>query len=51
MLSDGLPDLPYLLHTNSELGLMLAGKKPLTCFAYLRGAEAPRTTLRIAARL
>ena len=25
--------LPYLLHTNRELGLMLAGKKPLAEFA------------------
>jgi len=24
--------LPYILHTNRELGLMLAGKKPLAVF-------------------
>lgn len=32
MLSDLLKGLPYLVHTNRELGLMLAGKKPLACF-------------------
>ena len=25
--------LPYLVHTNRELGLMLAGRKPLACFS------------------
>lgn len=25
--------LPYLLHTNRELGLMLAGRKPLAVFS------------------
>ena len=45
MFSDGLRDLPYLVHTNRELGLMLAGKKPLSYFAYLRGTE-PRCILR-----
>lgn len=33
MLNDLLKGLPYLVHTNRELGLMLAGKKPLACFA------------------
>jgi len=32
MLSKLLRDLPYLVHTNRELGLMLAGKKPLAYF-------------------
>jgi hypothetical protein len=29
--------LPYTLHTNRELGLMLTGKKPLACFADAKG--------------
>lgn len=33
MLNDLLTSLPYLVHTNRELGLMLAGKKPLASFA------------------
>lgn len=33
MLNDLLRGLPYLVHTNRELGLMLAGAKPLACFA------------------
>jgi hypothetical protein len=32
MLSPKLRALPYLVHTNRELGLMLAGKKPLASF-------------------
>ena len=32
MLNDLLTNLPYLIHTNRELGLMLAGKKPLAVF-------------------
>jgi hypothetical protein len=27
-----LRDLPYLVHTNRELGLMLRGQKPMACF-------------------
>ncbi|MGD9471061.1 MAG: hypothetical protein AB7G24_03105 [Novosphingobium sp.] len=33
MLPKNMRSLPYLLHTNRELGLMLAGKKPLAFFA------------------
>ncbi len=33
MLNDLLTSLPYLVHTNRELGLMLAGKKPLASFS------------------
>jgi hypothetical protein len=32
VLSDRLRGLPYLVHTNRELGLMLARKKPLSYF-------------------
>ena len=32
MLSDALRSLPYQIHTNRELGLMLAGSKPLAVF-------------------
>lgn len=32
MLSDVLRALPYPVHTNRELGLMLAGEKPLASF-------------------
>ena len=32
MLPARLRDLPYLVHTNRELGLMLASKKPLAVF-------------------
>lgn len=32
MLSDRLHQLPYLVHTNRELGLMLRGIKPLAYF-------------------
>ena len=32
MLPSKLRSLPYLVHTNRELGLMLAGKKPLASF-------------------
>ena len=33
MLNETLRSLPYLVHTNRELGLMLAGRKPLASFA------------------
>ncbi len=33
MLNAFLRSLPYQVHTNRELGLMLAGKKPLAVFA------------------
>lgn len=39
MLSEGLRALPYLVHTNRELGLMLAGTKPLAMFSYIGGRE------------
>jgi hypothetical protein len=29
-----LRDLPYLVHTNRELGLMLRGQKPMACFMH-----------------
>jgi len=32
MLPEGLRNLPYLVHTNRELGLMLRGQKPMACF-------------------
>ena len=39
MLPDGLRSLPYLVHTNRELGLMLKGLKPLSYFVYIDGTE------------
>jgi len=39
MLPDSLRLLPYLVHTNRELGLMLAGKKPLSIFSIIDGYE------------
>jgi hypothetical protein len=32
MLPDALQSLPYFVHTNRELGLLLSGKKPLAMF-------------------
>jgi hypothetical protein len=37
MLNDLLRGLPYLVHTNRELGLMLAGTKPLAYFVDGKG--------------
>ena len=37
MLSDLLRSLPYQVHTNRELGLMLAGEKPLASFVDGKG--------------
>ena len=37
MLSSLLRSLPYLVHTNRELGLMLAGEKPMASFVDGRG--------------
>jgi hypothetical protein len=37
MLPALLQSLPYLVHTNRELGLMLAGRKPLAAFADREG--------------
>lgn len=37
MLTPILRDLPYLVHTNRELGLMLEGKKPLASFVDGKG--------------
>ena len=31
--------LPYLIHTNRELGLMLKGAKPLAVFGWIEGYE------------
>ena len=39
MLPKDLRSLPYLVHTNRELGLMLAGKKPLSIFSITEGYE------------
>lgn len=39
MLSERLRNLPYLVHTNRELGLMLRGLKPLAYFVEARGQE------------
>jgi hypothetical protein len=39
VLPEGLRSLPYLLHTNRELGLMLRGTKPLAFFSYIDGNE------------
>jgi len=39
MLPDGLRSLPYLVHTNRELGLMLKGVKPMAMFGYTDGYE------------
>ena len=40
MLSERLCQLPYLVHTNRELGLMLRGIKPLAYFSDVFGCEA-----------
>jgi hypothetical protein len=39
MLSERLRQLPYLVHTNRELGLMLRGIKPLAYFMDIAGRE------------
>lgn len=39
MLPESLRSLPYLVHTNRELGLMLKGIKPLAIFSYIDGHE------------
>jgi hypothetical protein len=39
MLPEPLRALPYLVHTNRELGLMLRGIKPLAYFAVILGRE------------
>jgi hypothetical protein len=39
MHSEWLRQLPYLVHTNRELGLMLRGTKPLTYFMDIVGHE------------
>jgi hypothetical protein len=36
---EALRQLPYLVHTNRELGLMLRGIKPLAYFMYTVGTE------------
>jgi hypothetical protein len=40
MLPNSLRSLPYLVHTNRELGLMLVGLKPLSIFSFTEGHEA-----------
>lgn len=45
MLNEWLRSLPYLVHTNRELGLMLRGIKPLAYFADVVGHE-PEVCLR-----
>ncbi|HEY4140520.1 MAG TPA: hypothetical protein VGM57_03850 [Pseudolabrys sp.] len=39
MLSNRLRQLPYVVHTNRELGLMLRGSKPLAYFSEFIGHE------------
>ncbi|WP_066529533.1 hypothetical protein [Erythrobacter sp. CCH5-A1] len=39
MLPDELRALPYLVHTNRELGLMLRGIKPMAMFVDIAGRE------------
>lgn len=39
MLSEALRELPYLVHTNRELGLMLQGIKPMAMFSDIAGHE------------
>jgi hypothetical protein len=39
MLPDSLRALPYLVHTNRELGLMLRGTKPMAMFSEIVGKE------------
>jgi hypothetical protein len=39
MRSDRLRNLPYLVHTNRELGLMLKGIKPLAYFSKIPGRD------------
>lgn len=45
MLSKSLRALPYLVHTNRELGLMLRGIKPMAMFSDIVGSE-PECVLR-----
>lgn len=45
MLPDTLRALPYLVHTNRELGLMLRGVKPMAMFFGILGRE-PECVLR-----
>jgi hypothetical protein len=45
MLSERLKQLPYRVHTNRELGLMLRGNKPLAYFSEFAGHE-PTACLR-----
>ncbi|KQM49046.1 hypothetical protein ASE69_09520 [Sphingomonas sp. Leaf208] len=45
MLPESLRALPYLVHTNRELGLMLRGIKPMTMFSDIVGRE-PECVLR-----
>lgn len=39
MLSERLRALPYMVHTNRELGSMLRGTKPLAVFGWTEGHE------------
>ena len=45
MLPESLRALPYLVHTNRELGLMLRGVKPMAMFGHIVGRE-PECVLR-----
>ena len=45
MLNDYLKSLPYRLHTNRELGMMLRGEKPLSVFSDAYG-HFPEAVLR-----
>ena len=39
MQSESVRAVPYVVHTNRELGLMLRGKKPLAVFGWIDGDE------------
>ncbi len=39
MQSETLSSLPYLVHTNRELGLMIRGTKPLAVFRWVEGYQ------------
>ncbi|QJR01556.1 hypothetical protein HH800_04685 [Sphingobium yanoikuyae] len=46
MLPESLRNLPYLVHTNRELGLMLRGSKPLSYFASFGQEDQPECVAR-----
>jgi hypothetical protein len=46
MHSAEMKSLPYRIHTNYELGLMLAGTKPIATWTRIPGVEDPRCLVR-----